>query len=183
MNLLPPTEKEGLKKGLKTRFLIAASFLVSGVFLVGFALILPSYFLSLGNVSKTGRESLSLNERNDDASREISGLPKEIDMKLRFLRSNMAEVSVFNSLEEVVSLLPEGVKIDSVLFFRNQVRNEKNGSAISLSGVATTRDSLVSFSNLLKGSASFSVVDTPVSSLAKDRNLPFSINIFIENRK
>lgn len=183
MNLLPPTEKEGLKKGLKTRFVIASSFLVSGVFLVGFVLLLPSYFLSLGNVSKTGKESISLNEKNEDAAKETSGLPEEVGTKLRFLRSNMAEVSVFGSLEEVVSLLPEGVKIDSVLFFRNQVRGEKSGSAISLSGVAATRDSLVSFSNLLKGSASFSIVDTPVSSLAKDRNLPFSINIFIEKRK
>jgi hypothetical protein len=52
MNLLPKTEKEDLKKGLKLRFIIMASFLLFASFLIGLGMFLPAYFLASANLKK-----------------------------------------------------------------------------------------------------------------------------------
>jgi len=77
--------------------------------------------------------------------------------------------------------MPEKVIIDSITFSRNEAYKEKNGILVLVSGTSVDRNSLISFSNSLEQSKDFTFVDVPVSSLTKDKNLPFSINIFIEN--
>ena len=181
MNLLPNTEKEALRKGFKLRSLILGSLSVSVFFLVGIVMLLPSYFLASGNFSKAVSEN-SLYDTEDEVSAvELLDLPEEINAKLKFLQTENNAVSSVEAIFEVIKYLPAGVKINSVLFERNKVREDKNGVTILVSGLALDRDSLISFSNLLKKSNFFSTVDLPVSSLTKDKNLPFSVNIFIEN--
>ncbi|MFH0804311.1 MAG: hypothetical protein V1896_01795 [Candidatus Zambryskibacteria bacterium] len=181
MNLLPKTEKENLKKGLRLRFVIVALLLLSASFLASFIMLLPSYFLAFGYFSAIAPENQFSGSNNEDSIEKILNLPAEINSKLGFFQSNVAEISEADYLSKIVGYLPGGVRLNSVVFSRNQNYKEKNGIVILASGIATNRDSLVSFSTLLKESALFSAVDVPVSSLTKDRNLPFSVNIFIEN--
>jgi hypothetical protein len=181
MNLLPDTEREDVKKGLKIRSMVVFSFMLAASFLVGFVLLLPSYFLAWGNFAKTGKESNSLNLKNSDSAGSLLDLPAEVDSKLKVFQSSLASASAYDSLSKVLGFLPQEIVLDSVSFAQDKVYNEKNGSLISISGTAGRRDSLISFANLLKRSGLFSAVDMPVSNLAKDRNLPFSINVFIEN--
>ena len=180
MNLLPKTEKEAIKKGLKLRFVIVALFLLAASFLVGFIVLLPSYFLASGYFSKATAEEYSLGVKNDDSVKKILNLPREIDAKLIFFQSNIKSISVAGYFSKIVGYLPKGVKLDSISFSRNKTNN-KNGDSIVVSGMAIDRDSLISFSNLLKNSNLFSDVVVPVSSLTKDKNLPFSMNIFVKN--
>lgn len=180
MNLLPKKEKEDLKKGLKSRFAIMTMFLVSVTFLLSFITLLPSYFLTI-DFSGMTPVSFSQKTENQDLAK-ILNLPEEINSKFGFFQSNINNASVTDSLYKIIKDLPNGVIINSISFSRNQVYNEKKGTVILLSGIASDRDSMVSFSTLLKNSNSFSQIDMPVSNLTKDKNLPFSINVFIEQK-
>lgn len=181
MNLLPITEKEAIKKGLKRRFIIMAALLLSVSFGVGVIMLAPSYFLVLGNISKIEMNDNLVGIENKDEVEEMLNLPIEINSKLKFMQSigsNQSTVEIFN---KIIKFVPEKVIIDSITFSRNEIYKEKNGILIFISGTSGDRSSLVSFSNLLEESKEFSLVDVPVSSLTKDKNLPFSINVFIEN--
>jgi Tfp pilus assembly protein PilN len=180
MNLLPITEKESLKKGFKLRSVILASLILVCVFVLGIAMLLPSYFLAMGNLSKDSSGYTSGME-NSTSTKELLVLPQEIDMKVKQLQASNSNVFVSDCFAKIIKPLPLGVRLDSISFSRGQSYKEKTGVIVLVSGVATDRDSLVSYVTLLKENSSFSNVDMPVSSLAKNKNLPFSINIFIEN--
>lgn len=176
INLLPKKEKEALKKGLKLRFIVVASFIFSVSFLVGFIMLLPSYFLVSSYSSKTVSNAYFLESQNTESFQKIINLPEEVGSKLKFFQSNINNISVADYFSKIVEYLPQGVQLNSVSFSKNQ-----NDTTILLGGVAVDRDSLVSFSTLLKKSNLFSDVVVPVSSLTKDKNLPFSMNIVIKN--
>lgn len=180
MNLLPSTEKDAIKKGLKRRFIIMAMLLLAISFGIGVVMLLPSYFLVLGNISKIELSDGSIDIQNKGEIEEILNLPIEINSKLRLMQNVGASQSATEIVGKVIDLVPDKVVIDSITFSRDELYNEKNGLLISVSGIATDRNSLVSFSNLLEEVKEFSSVDVPVSSLTKDKNLPFSINILIE---
>ena len=183
MNLLPQTEKENLKKGLKYRFLVVLMFLVGSVFFIGFVMLLPSYFLTSGYFYKETPRTPYLGTENEEIVKEILNFPEEIDFKLKFLESNTRNISAVNSIYKIIDFLPEKVTLNSISFIRKKVDSREGGDmSFLIAGTAFDRASLVSFSTLLEESNLFSSVDVPVSSLTKDRNLPFSINLIIKNK-
>ena len=182
MNLLPNTEKEFLKRGLKLRFIVMTLYLLTASFVVGFVMLLPPYFLMKGHLFLPETQNLAKN-LSESSTKETLDLPVKIDSRLKFLQSNLANLSVTDILFKITNRISKKIKLDSVSFSRNQVYKEKNGTHVLISGFALDRDSLVSFSKLLKESGFFSSVDIPVSNLTKEINLPFSVNLFIENQK
>lgn len=180
MNLLPKQHKEDLRNGFKLRFFITTMFVVSASFLIGFIMLLPSYFLTPGRFIEMEPENFYADEDSAPAN-EILGLPEEIDSKLKFLQTHLSSASATHILSEVVLSLPDGVGLDSITLVRDASYKGKNGVAVSISGNAPDRESLLAFSSSLRESDFFSEVDVPVSNLARDRNLPFSIEMLIEN--
>jgi len=181
MNLLPITEKEAVKKGLKRRFIIMAALLLAVSFGVGVIMLVPSYFLVMGNISKIEMNNSSIGIENKGEVEEMLNLPIEINSKLKFIQNIGANQSTIEVFSKIIKFVPEKVMIDSITFSRNEAYKEKNGILVLVSGTSADRNSLISFSNSLEQSKDFTFVDVPVSSLTKDKNLPFSINIFIEN--
>lgn len=181
MNLLPIIEKDNLKKGFNLRFIILLSVLVSVAFVLGIIMLSPAYFLIKGNrVLATSINSVTENQ-DKEMVKEILELPTEIDVKLKFLQTHIAAKKTTDSFSKVISNLPEKVSLNTISFKRNQGEKEKKGITISIFGIAADRESLVAFDAALKSSGAFSVIDIPVSSLTKDRNLPFSANLFISD--
>jgi hypothetical protein len=54
---------------------------------------------------------------------------------------------------------------------------EGENSTLSIGGVATTRDALLSFKKKLEADEKFEEIVLPVSSLAKDTDIDFSLQI------
>lgn len=142
-------------------------------------MLLPSYLLTRGHLVFINSLNAGPEAKDEESIKEILDLPKEIEVKLKFFESNAASKRVVDSLSKIIAYLPEKVKLGSVVFNRNHGEKGKKGVTIVISGTAADRDSLVSFGTALKSSDSFSAVEVPVSSLTKEKNLPFSINIFI----
>lgn len=181
INLLPKTEKENLKKGLKLRFWVITLFFITAAFGLGILVLLPSHFLVLSNLAQTELADESVAIKNGGEMEDILNLPEKINLRSAFFQTNNANLSAIDVLVKITEVIPAGIALDSVSFSRNQPYGEKNGILVLVSGIAGSRESLTSFSALLRKTNYFSLVDVPVSSLTKDKNLPFSINIFIEN--
>jgi len=180
MNLLTDTEKENLKKGLNTRFAIISLFLISLSFLIGVIMLVPSYLLTKEHLSIAGVSKSP--EADENLSREIANLPAEINPKLEIFRSHLKDFGTVDTISKIIMFLPESVTINSLSLSRDQNQKEMKGVSVLISGIANDRDSLVSFSSSLKGSGYFSSVEIPVSNLTKEKNVPFSINIFIDQK-
>jgi hypothetical protein len=181
MNLLPNTEKDALRQSLKLRSLVLLLFLMSVSFFLGFIVLVPSYFLALGNYNKISSENYLSTVKDENLVKTILNLPQEIDSKLKVMQSINNNISVADSIFEIIKYLPSKVNIHSISLSKNQSYDGKTGEAIVVSGVASSRESLVLFSNSLKASSLFADVVVPVSSLTKNKDLPFSISIFIKN--
>lgn len=181
MNLLPITEKDLLKKGFKHRLLVVANILFSVAFLLGIVMLLPSFFLIKQHFDLANTVTPLTLAETDPLLHNILELPGEVNTKLAFFQTNTNEKGAMRVLTSIISSLPPGVRLDSILFSRKQSDKDKKGIAILISGSALNRDSLVSFGNILRETKQFSSVEVPVSSLAKEKDLPFSMNIFIEN--
>lgn len=183
MNLLPNEDKDVLKNGLKQRFVIVANILLTTSFLIGIVMLLPSYFLIRIHLGQIDALNYPVKTENEESTKDILDLPKEIDSKLKFLEANIENKRIVDSLSKLILSVPEKVKLNSISLTRNQGEKEKKGVAIVVSGVAGDRESLVLFGTILKESKFFSAVEVPVSSLTKEKNLPFSMNVFIEEQK
>lgn len=181
INLLPKIEKEFLRKGLKLRFVTVASLLIAATFLVGLVMLLPAYFLASDLFSRDATGGSLLESKDDSSAKKILNLPAEINSKLSIFQTSVNDVSTSDYFSKIVSFLPEGVRLSSLSLSKNQNYKGKNGTTILIVGTAVNRDALVSFSTFLKESDLFLTVEVPVSSLTKDKNLPFSINIFVAN--
>lgn len=179
MNLLPITQKELLQQGMRRRFLANLSVFTALAFLIGLVMLLPTYFLTAGYIASIRSESLSVATGNEDAKREILKLPNEIESKLKFFQTNTDNGRAVSLLEKVVEVLPEKTTLKSINFEKDQSYKGKKGVSMVLSGTAANREALVSFSNNLKALNIFYAVDIPVSSLTKDKDLPFTINLFV----
>jgi Tfp pilus assembly protein PilN len=182
VNLLPEKEKNDLKKGLKTRLIVAVLFLFSATIIFGALSFLPAYFLASGNIAETESINKSLNvSKNNENLSEFLILPEKIKQRLTFFKSSLINTSVLKILDEIIKVKPSGISVSSISFSRERDFKEKRGTLVLVSGLAKDRESLIDFSANLKKSIMFSFVEIPVSNLTRDKNLPFSLNIFIEN--
>lgn len=177
MNLLSKTEKDKIKIGFNLRFKMVFSVLVSFSFLVGLLMLLPTYII-FNNFSDENNQSLNTEDKNH--INEILNFPAKLESKLMFFKTAITEPLVTEQLSKIIDSLPNGVKINSISFSQDRIVDNKNGIVILISGISANRDLLVNFVAKLKQDNSFSGVEVPVSNLTKDKNLPFSMNIFIE---
>lgn len=180
MNLLPKKYKYDLKEGFKQRFFVTSMFTIGVSFVVGTIMSLPAYFLVPKDLTEMS-EGIYLENKDADSANEMLKLPEKIDFKVKFLNISMSGPSITGVLSEIVSNLPQGVALDSINFIRQPGRVEGTSPQISISGIAKNRESLVSFSETLNKSVIFSNVELPVSNLARDKDLPFSMQVTIKN--
>lgn len=176
MNLLPQTEKDILRKGFKARSYIVLSNILSVSVFIGLVMLSPAYFFADSHL-----ESIALNAsakgEDQDAVKTALQIPDEINSKLAFMESYVKNPSMADYISSVTSYFTDKIHVNSISIGRKS----KKGITIVVSGIASDREALVSFASDLKSSNKFGSVDVPVSSLTRDKDLPFSITIFIEN--
>ena len=178
MNLLPSTEKYNLKKGLRLRFFIIAGLLLTVSFFLAPVMLFPSFFLAREHLSLANLLVDQNDSEDEEFTKNILELPEEINSKLLIFQSRITDKGMAELLSVIISNLPLKVKLNSISFTKNQSDKGKKGVTFVITGIALDRDALVSYGAALRESKSFSSVDVPVSSLTKEKDLPFSMNIF-----
>ena len=140
--------------------------------LIGAALALPQYALlwSQKNAALVQKEAAQkATEGNTGAT---SAEVKQIKSKLWTIKENENVEPMLKVLERLLSKKIPGISITSVALTRTAETGD-----IKVSGVASTREALVAFSKNLQSEPRYSNAELPVSSLAKNKDISFSISI------
>ncbi len=170
--LLPEQHKKKLFKEYRIRLIVVFLFSVSVFFVINTALLFPSY-ISLESQKST------LELQSDTLSKQIKLKDKDgLTTTMNQIQSDLAlakpdETRLYAAINAILDQTTTNISIISLGYTRG-VRAQ---SSINIQGVAKDRASLLMFSNNLKKELMFTSVDLPVSNLAKQTDVKFSITL------
>jgi len=172
LNLLPEEEKKRLKREYTVRYLIVIFLAIIFTGIIYFVLAFPSYV-----ISKLKQQELTAIIAELDRVDISKGVPVtelsliDINKKIGDLRGTGKEVSIANIISEILNTVTSSIKINSFNYDKN---------FLMLNGMAKDRDGLTSFVKKLEENTLFTKVNLPVSNLAQEKNINFSIQISIK---
>ncbi len=174
INLLPPTEKNALKKEENRRLVF-----IWGVFILFFLAALSLVLFSVniylaGEVS--GFKILVDFERQKSATAEAQDVEKEIIA----VNQNLKELDAFYKGEprittlfkKISEIIPDEVYLNSLSLDPN--KEKKDRFQVSLTGYSATRDALLSFKKSLESDSGFGGVYFPPSNWIKPSDINWS---------
>lgn len=172
---LPYEARQAVIKEYKKRLFLIYVAIVTFACVAWIASLVPSYVLV------TVRRDEMISQKNvsttvKDADR-LASIEKEIDLakaKLSVLTPVISKQSISFVLNKLFSRLSPGISLTAI----SVGRGDSQGT-MSISGVARTREALVSFSKMLEGEVFFKKVELPVSNFTKGRDVPFTMSLTI----
>lgn len=180
-NVLPHDLKRQNHKEYHIRFLIMIEVLVSVVFVFSTMLVIPSYIVSTLEEENKAEQMRSINEYN---AKKVSDSREDI------LESTKASLDVLSESRERTKMTPIIDRLLSVMKttggiefsgIRIESASENiQSTSVVFSGVASTRDKLLMFTNELNNTEGFKGAVLPVSNLKEYADLPFSVSFNVE---
>jgi hypothetical protein len=174
LNVLTKDLRNNLEKDYKRRkFLL---WLVISIFILFYITIIltPSFVFvvsekkSLDITSESVKKSQ--NSKDDVLTKKIFD---DTNNYLVYINSTKSPVYVQDLLNKIVSFKNTGIRLTDVLY-QSQTSST---SILTLRGVASNREALISFSKNISSDPLFKNVNIPVSNFAKDKNISFSFDI------
>lgn len=172
-NLLSPGYVQRLRREYRLRLAVVGALFVLGSVCIGIVFLLPGYSYAVSERSGAKYELSELRNR-------VSVLERSADAEiLRRAREQVRALSPQGITEptelltKLLVLRPDGILIENITLQGAQ----GSGAEVIIGGVSQTRDSLVRYEALLKKDAVVASVDLPVSNLAKEANLDFSMRV------
>lgn len=151
----------------RTVVIVAALTLVLAVALIGF---FPSYLIS--KVKQQEALTQSTNAQLNEDKEDLSAWLNSFNARLQALSAGFNEARSSTAMERVITARGSGITLTELDW------SEEGGAmALSIVGVARDRQALLAFESRLNASGHFSGVSLPVSSLAKERDISFQINL------
>jgi len=170
---LPKPYKSEVLKEHRMRVALVFLGLLIAVMILGAVLTLPTFLATFSQRSSMTRELARVqNELSVEKGVEIGAEVKAIKARLSVLSAKASRKPVIIVLEELLAQPRPGLSITGI-----SMRREGDKGIIAVQGTADTREHLVAFSKGLQGEPAFSKVDLPVSSLAKGKDISFTIRI------
>ncbi len=171
-NLLPLKERKHFEREylLRLVILVLLFFLLSTIF--GVILLLPSYFVSSLKEETITRQSELLDKAIESRGQNTSVASfTATKNKIQQLTEVQKQVPQTELIHTVVKNLSPQVTVDAFYY--------TNGSAsqLRITGRSDSRVGLIEFADRLRAESLFNSVDLPVSSLARDSNIVFSITL------
>jgi hypothetical protein len=173
INLIPPEGYKMIKREYLLRVGAVYCFLFSVVcVLIGVALI-PMYVLVHAEINEVSFEAV----REQGTAEVLKNADTTIAITSNVLSQLSAKESTFlisTAIGEIQRLAPEGVTFET--FY---IDGAKDGvEKIQVQGASPTREKLAQLKTALEASEMFQTVEVPISDLARDVNLSFTIAIF-----
>lgn len=174
INFLPPEAKSAVKREYVVRTISVWALLLAIVALVGAVLLLPTYVLLTREFDALAIEVV---RTENDASTQAyeaahTALEKAYTLALQlgvvFRGPTASEV-----LREVQKVQLSPITISGFSYEHTGTKVEK----VEIRGIAATREALAEFSAALERNPLFARAVVPVSDLAEDHNLSFTLTI------
>jgi Tfp pilus assembly protein PilN len=147
--------------------------LVSGVFVIGTVLLIPSFVAAISS-REAGKVRLETTRRLLDRQKDATAASDVVSTKEKVslvIRDNDA-LSASDILARVVEIVPSQVSLQSVLW-----SDEGETAFLDMTGSAATRNSLIAFGDALRSSGLFTEVTIPIESLAQQTDLHFRLSL------
>ncbi len=175
-NLLPENLKAKIKSDYKLRFFIIIIIFFICVEISFLILLLPSWLISINKEQNAVLETNNANESqlSKDAS-PVSLIITATNQRLTAIDKTLQYPEFFPILNTILDNKTSSIRLTQFLYTPKDSAN----ATLSLGGVSTTREALVSFVKALQTSGAFATVDLPISNLAKDTNISFLVNLTI----
>lgn len=173
INLIPPSAKQAVVKEYWRRVGVTWVLLLAVAFLIGTAMLLPPYVLINSQVaahSNTASEAATKIENYDAVVAEL----RQASRLAFWLEDAAAVSSLHYYVARVHALAQGGITITNI-----QIRRTADQSIdmISITGQADDRRSLAAYRDRLLEESSVAQVDLPLSNLASDRDIQFSLTV------
>lgn len=174
-DLLPPERRRALKRSYIRRLFVAAAILAALLAVAADALLLPTYRY-LANAERAKEVQLAaLTAAVANAEQGASAKRfTELEADAETLDALGTPPSASAILRSALAVPRPGVTLTS--FNYAPATGAKSG-ALTLVGTAASRDDLRAYQLALSGTAGFAGADLPVSSFAKDSDIPFTITV------
>ncbi|MBA3550845.1 hypothetical protein H0W32_01390 [Patescibacteria group bacterium] len=175
INLLPDSEKNVIRKEYRLR-VIAVVFV--GIFLTALVTIiflLPSYILVVFK-NMTSEQLMNKAPTTKVDQEDFVATLRKAKMAALILKPNPTVVT----MTDVVGIINKNKTSNIAISSISYSKDNSVSPSIDIIGIAKTRQSLVGFTQLLQKEEQIALVDLPVSSFAKDTDIPFSIAIKIK---
>lgn len=180
VNILPKDAQNKLRTRYYLQLLSMVFFLVAVAFAAGAGLLAPSYLLARQEADGAKQYSTALQQTL--ALKQAAGAGAEmltLAEELKLMKTYQADPAIAGAVSALTAKLPKGVSITKVLIIPPGVSDGK----IGIEGRSKTRTELLAFVNDLQANASFKNVAVPVSDLAGDTDLPFSLTFSLVKQK
>lgn len=175
-NLLPRSARRALRREYFVRLVTTALGLIVLALIIHGVLLLPAYLYAHQEAS---RQQAELDRLSADASsageRDVAGRIAAVQTDITYL-SRLATLPTGSGAVRAIAAIPHpGIKLTG--FTYAAPTDGKDTSRMTLSGMATTRDSLRLYVESLGQLSYVSKADLPISSYAKERDIPFTITL------
>ena len=170
---LPNLEKSSLIREYRIRALIVLLFFISISIVIGIGSLFPAYIYSSLEEKIHLRQVTDLRKTSDDAT--VTAIQKQLAASSAILNtvSNNIGTNIYSQALNSRVSTRGNINLNSFAF----ERPTSNTLNVTISGIAPTRKDLLAFKNRLQGLSSKTTVDLPLSTLAKDSDVSFSIQI------
>lgn len=171
--LLPLYERKLLRREYFFRVMIVLFFLSSLSVLLGIASIFPVYIKAADLKRESDLEVSRINKKNGDSS--LKNIQKSVAnslILLNYLEKNNENIEISSLIEEVLNMRGE-LSISSF----SSTKTSTTTFSMNIQGIAPTRKSLLDFKSNFEGLREGNKVNLPVSELAKNSKIPFSLEL------
>lgn len=173
-NLLLEKDKKLLQKEYFLRVTLISLLFAIFAIIIGIVFLFPSYFISvtkekaIKNQTKIIQASIDVIEQGAQTTELLAA-----NEKLKLFSLNKNETPTTDIFEVVVRAMPNGVQVSKLFLIRRvEQKNE-----LTIEGIATNRETLLSFQKKLQQESLFEKVFLPISGFASDKDIEFSIRI------
>jgi hypothetical protein len=173
LNLLPRDEKKHIKGEYVKRLSIVVFGGILSTMFVGLTLLLPAFFLSEVRENALIEQSIDMGKSTEGSGREeLERILDETQQKIDILTAKKDETPLRSIFDAILRHRTEGVELTGLFY-------TKDGETVTLttSGVALRRNDLLQFSRTLEEDPLFTDIELPVSNLANDSNILFTVSI------
>ncbi|MBI5126321.1 MAG: hypothetical protein HZA80_00965 [Candidatus Taylorbacteria bacterium] len=170
-SFLPEMYKATLRKEYISRLLTILFCAIATAVIIGDIALVPSVVVSR---SKKVELENSLSQNTQTASSSVfTQVNTEIDRVDSLLSHvTLSPVSLPEIVMDIVSRKNAGIRIREFL-----VSSDAEGYHVSITAIADTRDTLITFKKALELDPKVTKVELPVSDLAKSKNISFVIKV------
>jgi len=170
---LPKENRAQVEREYRRRIFSIAFGLLALLLLSAAVFATPTYVIMLVRRNSALIISKNTIEPSDSTHKTIEARVSSIKTETSALKATSVSTNptLISVIERINSRIISGITLNSI-----SIKRVTSGT-IQITGFATTRDILVSFTKSLQGEPSFKNVSLPVSALAKGKDIGFSITI------